>query len=173
MLDLETLNSTVDAAVVSIGAVKFNKNEITSKFYQLVDIESSLKYGTTSGATLKWWFSQPSEVIKEAVDPTAVNLRLTLERFVGFCIKNFNSADNFKYIWGNGAAFDNVILRNAYNKLELQPPWTFRQDMCYRTVKNLYPEVKLDRSGVHHNALDDAISQANHLIEINKIINIL
>jgi hypothetical protein len=71
-------------------------------------------------------------------------------------------------LWGNGAAFDNVILASAYRALRLTPPWKFYNDRCYRTMKAAYSDVKMPRTGTHHNALDDAISQANHLIEIWK-----
>jgi exodeoxyribonuclease VIII len=43
-------------------------------------------------------------------------------------------------------------------------PWRHWNDRCYRTVKSLYPDVKLERVGTHHNAVDDAESQARHLI---------
>jgi exodeoxyribonuclease VIII len=45
-------------------------------------------------------------------------------------------------------------------------PWQFWNSRCYRTVKSLYPDNKLKRSGTYHNAVDDAESQARHLIEL-------
>jgi hypothetical protein len=69
-------------------------------------------------------------------------------------------------VWGNGAAFGNVILRSAYAACGLLPPWEFWNDRCYRTLKNLRPDIKLERSGTHHNALDDAITQAEHAVVI-------
>jgi inhibitor of KinA sporulation pathway (predicted exonuclease) len=35
-------------------------------------------------------------------------------------------------------------------------------------VKNLHPEITMNRTGTHHNALDDARNQAQHLIDIFK-----
>jgi exodeoxyribonuclease VIII len=69
-------------------------------------------------------------------------------------------------IWGNGASFDNVILANAYRRNDLNIPWKYYNDRCYRTMKSLAPHIKMEREGTHHNALSDAISQANHLIRI-------
>ena len=70
-------------------------------------------------------------------------------------------------VWGNGASFDNPILANAYRAVNLDPPWRFWNDRCYRTVKSMFGKnVKLERIGEHHNALDDAKSQADHLIRI-------
>ena len=69
-------------------------------------------------------------------------------------------------LWGNGASFDNAILSTAYELCELETvqPWRFYNDRCYRTVKSLYPEVAMVRTGTYHNALDDAESQALHLL---------
>lgn len=67
-------------------------------------------------------------------------------------------------VWGNGAAFDNVILASAYRRVTAGTPWQYWNDRCYRTVKALHPDVPMQRTGDHHNALDDAISQAHQLI---------
>jgi len=69
-------------------------------------------------------------------------------------------------VWGNGAAFDNVILASAYRQANITQPWLFWNDRCYRTVKALSPAVTMQRNGTHHNALDDAESQARHLIDM-------
>jgi exodeoxyribonuclease VIII len=70
-------------------------------------------------------------------------------------------------LWGNGAAFDNVILRNSYVRCSIEAPWQFWQDRCFRTVASSSP-MKRVAEGVAHNALDDAITQAKHLIKICK-----
>jgi hypothetical protein len=69
-------------------------------------------------------------------------------------------------IWGNGASFDNAILAEAYDCARIDRPWKYWNDRCYRTMKNQFPLVPFRRSGTHHNALDDARSQAEHLMEI-------
>jgi hypothetical protein len=78
-------------------------------------------------------------------------------------------------IWGNGAAFDNVILRSLYESFGQRAPWSYSQDRCYRTFKSLpgapNPETKAIY-GVEHNALDDAIGQALHMKEVCKCLGI-
>jgi exodeoxyribonuclease VIII len=79
-------------------------------------------------------------------------------------------------IWGNGATFDNVVLRSAYASVGLKPHWHFRGDKCYRTVINLLPEDKrpaFERHGTHHNALDDAITQARHLQRCMYVLHLM
>lgn len=70
-------------------------------------------------------------------------------------------------IWGNGATFDNMILRNAYLATGQRQPWNFRDDVCFRTVKYLFP-LKKEFQGVRHHALDDARNQAKYLIKAVK-----
>jgi len=53
----------------------------------------------------------------------------------------------------------------------MERPWYFWNDRCYRTMKSLYPQIPMERDGVHHNALDDAISQARHLMAILKCMS--
>ena len=48
----------------------------------------------------------------------------------------------------------------------IKPAWPYRNNRCYRTLKGLLPAIELERSGTHHNALDDAITQARHLQKI-------
>ncbi len=71
-------------------------------------------------------------------------------------------------VWGNGATFDNVLTRVAMEKCGIYVPWAFWQDKCYRTVKGAHPDIELVREGTAHKAIDDALSQAKHLIAINE-----
>ena len=70
-------------------------------------------------------------------------------------------------LWGNGADFDNVIIGSLFDTFGLVKPWSYGKNRCYRTMKRMFGEnVPLVHQGVHHNGLDDAITQAVHLQEI-------
>lgn len=69
-------------------------------------------------------------------------------------------------VWGNGSDFDNTLLAAAYDACQLTLPWNFWSNRCYRTLKNLRPEIKLVNPGTAHNALDDSKAQAQHLMEM-------
>jgi len=160
MLDLETLGNKPGAVIVAIGAVKFNGDEILSSFYERVDAESCVKAGLTlDTSTVMWWLKQSDEARAEIVKP-GMPLTEALTMFTAWI------GDPNLEVWGNGAAFDNVILAGAYDALGMERPWYFWNDRCYRTMKSLHPEIPMERDGVHHNALDDAISQARHLMAI-------
>lgn len=175
MLDLETLDTAPTAVVLSIGAVAFDpySNEIGETFY--VESDSAAhqqKNGRTiSGATVRWWMQQSEEARKvfgalpELGTPTNTALRMFTD-FVGR-----NGQDNVK-VWGNGADFDNVILGSLFESYGMPRPWSYSKNRCYRTMKNIGigPRRPKDREGVHHNALDDAITQAKHLQEIFKCL---
>lgn len=76
------------------------------------------------------------------------------------------------HIWGNGADFDNVILTNAYRAVGISRPWEPYHDRCYRTLKNLRRDIHLYRTGTHHNALYDAITQAEHAVRLLQAVHI-
>jgi exodeoxyribonuclease VIII len=69
-------------------------------------------------------------------------------------------------IWSCGADFDLPILNHLYAVTGKQAPWKYANSRCYRTLKNLATGVEMERSGVHHNALADAKSQAAHAIKL-------
>jgi DNA polymerase III epsilon subunit-like protein len=166
MVDLETMDNKPTAAITAIGAVAFDPDtgELGERFYVKVDLQTSMDAGlTVSADTINWWLMQADEPRKEMARK-GHPLPFVLEQFSEFLRP-------YQFVWGNGAAFDNAILQTAYAKVGQPLPWKFWNDRCYRTVKSMYPDVKLERVGNLHNALDDAVSQATHLIAIYKEIN--
>jgi len=164
MVDIETLSSAPDAAIVAIGAVTFNDGSIPAKdfvrqtFTMAIHARSAqITGGRISGDTVAWWLQQP-EAARMALfdDPQTMT-----EALAGFSqwVKGQGEAPR---LWGNGASFDNVALRSAYDRAMMDTPWEFRADRCYRTLKALRPDIPFEPHGTHHNALDDAFAQATH-----------
>lgn len=169
MLDLETLGTGPNAAILSIGAVKFDleKGEVSpDRFYVTVDLENSIDLGAVIDAsTIKWWMGQSSEARGQFLVPG-----LQLADALNKLTKWIGEQDGMR-VWGNGATFDNVLIRNAYQMAGVTCPWKYWNDMCYRTIKNLYPNVGItNRIGTYHNAVDDAQTQAEHIIRIFQTI---
>jgi hypothetical protein len=160
MLDLETWDTGNDAVIVSIGACKFNADDILDRFHVAIDPASSQRFGLKIGAACMLWWLDPErdEARRNWLALPKVELEPALYGFAGWA----TSGQPIAAMWGNGSTFDNVILRSSYNAVGLEYPVKFWQDHCYRTAKS-YTDVALVREGVHHNALDDAISQAKHL----------
>jgi len=164
MVDLETMGTSNNAAIIAIGAVIFNEKNILDYFYQNIDLASSVERGLKMDpGTVTWWLEQDVKA-RAALREDRQPLPVVLDNLSRWAAKDRDISEI--ELWGNGAAFDNVILRNAYKACGLIPFWLFRGDRCFRTIKALYPGVPMDRIGTHHNALDDAKTQALHLIKI-------
>ena len=167
MLDLETMGTGPTAAIMAIGAVEFDLQAKTPgrEFYEVVDLDSAMKAGgTVDASTILWWMQQ-SDAAREAFKRPGIEIRSALGLFAMWV---FNCGGSSASVWGNGAAFDNVILRSAYDRLGLTAPWSFRNDRCFRTVKAMHPAIDWPYQGTAHNALADAKSQAVYLMEVVK-----
>ena len=174
MLDLETLDTTSSAVVISIGAVAFDPhtNALGDRFYVEMTEDTAAQQArgrTISGDTVRWWMQQSEaarRVFSESIDGVdRVSTIKALSLFDHFVAAN---GGRDVELWGNGADFDNIILGTLYDSFGLRKPWSYSRNRCYRTMKNLGigPRRPLVREGTHHNALDDAITQAVHLQEI-------
>lgn len=167
MLDLETLSSRPNAAVVSIGAVEFSAEGIGKEFYTVLARGDQVGYGRHIDAgTIDWWVQQ-SEAARAVFKERPVALDRGLADFSFFCANAARQGTEQAphqglEVWGYGSDFDNVVLSGLYEAVGLTRPWAYRGSRCYRTLLNLAKglvEVP-PRSGVHHNALDDAVYQA-------------
>jgi hypothetical protein len=169
MVDLETLaQEDPHAAIVSIGAQGFRRHAqvMLDSFEVNIDLQSSLDSGgVVDGDTIRWWMLQRSDEEREhAFGGSCTSLREALEAFQRFLDAQPGSVT----VWGNGAAFDNVKLSNAYRRLGMPIPWHFRNDRCYRTIKAEAAEVKYPREQIAHCALADARAQVEHLFAIDR-----
>ena len=170
MLDLETMGNGNRAAIIAIGAVAFNSTGVKERFYQQVRLDMSVDVGMEMDAsTVLWWLQQSDDARSAFKDNEKAG---SLCDALGEFARWYASVGGVE-VWGNGAAFDNTILSAAYRLTCIEQPWKFWNDRCYRTLKAMYPQMKMVRSGTHHNAVDDAHSQANHLIQICNAIGVI
>lgn len=163
MLDLETLGTGANSAIISIGACRFDpdSSSVYDTFHGVISKESCFAIGMTADPdTIKWWDGQSAEAKAGSYEhPNPTDIYPVLLAFSDWMNKDSE-------IWGNGSDFDNAMLAEAYRKAGIPLPWKFWNNRCYRTMKNQFPDVAMSRHGTHHNALDDAISQAKHLCKI-------
>lgn len=169
MVDLETMGKESNAAIIAIGAVKFDPKarQITDRFYSRVDLQSCIDAGLTlSASTIMWWLQQ-SESARNEFKGVLPTLTIALKGFTSWMHKMPGEIDKNR-VWGNGATFDNVILTNAYAAAKMERPWSYKGDRCYRTIKALFPNVPLPQGlGLTgHRADHDAEFQAIHLMNI-------
>lgn len=167
MLDLEIMGNGPTAAIVAIGAVAidFDALQTGPRFYHRVTLKSALETGGTIDAdTVLWWMRQSDDARREITRDGAIHINESLYAFEQYLCGLEPDKSQIK-VWGNGAAFDNVILRGAYQRVSYDAPWDWRNDRCYRTLKSLHHAMPFERIGTQHNALDDALSQAKHLLK--------
>lgn len=161
MLDLETMSTRSNAAIASIGAVKFSVEDgIIDEFYRTIDLRTCKAHGLHfDQETIDWWKQQSPEAQKALAKDT-ISLTQALDEFSEWYGRKSLPT------WGNGAGFDNVIVENAYRAIGGKRPWLPWEDRCYRTMKNIVQIPIDEREGVFHNALDDARHQTKHLLKI-------
>lgn len=156
MVDLETLGREPGAAILSIGAVTFDREGIHDTFYRNIDLESCAEARLdVDMETLAWWLDQGDDA--QDVLQGGGDLEEALIDFADF----YGDAEE---IWANSPSFDCEILGYAYDLLNLEQPWGFRDERDYRTLRELPGAVWVDRQGTHHNALDDAKHQAKKVV---------
>lgn len=171
MIDLETLGTQPGSVILSIGAVLFDPKQpvdtcVGSRFYAVINQASCIDAGLkTDPNTVKWWEGQSEDarkVLTESIDMTAsAQLFSTLQMLSRFVKEDMR-------VWSNGAAFDQPLLDVAYNAVGLPLPWKYWNSRCYRTITNLHPNRKEmePQTVLAHNALEDAIWQAKHMVAI-------
>jgi DNA polymerase III epsilon subunit-like protein len=170
MIDLETLATSPDAAILTIGAVRFDPfsdgvgDSEKEQFYAKVDLDSCNDINlTVSDDTINWWATQSEEAREEAFSQTG---RIRIEDAF---------ADLYKFCWGaervwsNGAAFDIVICETVFNRIHKKIPWNFWQVRDVRTMFDLSIDPKRPKVTAH-NALADAVAQAQG---VQKVCNTL
>lgn len=171
MLDLETLGTRPGDAVISVGAAMFDRKTRTigPVFHANVDMEHAFAAGlTATGGTLKWWFEQSDEARQQAT-ANPHNLTDVLMGLAEFITDGDYGVNRDIKVWGNGAAFDNPILRTVYERCGMATPWEHWNDRCFRTLRAendptraLQPEFE----GTRHNASQDAVHQAKWAINM-------
>ena len=185
MLDLETMGLSNNAAIIAIGCVAFQHNLETCEstlidtFYKNVNLASAVKCGLVMEPdAVLWWLQQSEEARNEIVlrDLEALPITEALAQFTVWVNKTTKTHPTEQYkIWGNGADFDLVLLKEAYRLcLHMQAPWGFRSQRCYRTLLAEYKHlltVPPPTNPNKHNALADAIYQADILWVLRNMIN--
>lgn len=177
-IDLETIGTGSCAGIIALGAVRFDRNKTCQKFtdprdrfYVNFDIERTFRQGLCDTSDIKafsFWLSQPKEA-QEALLSKPERLKDGLRQFAHW-IREVHWGRSIAAdvrVWGNGNTFDNVILRNAYDAVKVRVPWGWKQDMDMRTLMHVAEQMMhlpvIPRVGTHHNALDDAMYQANKI----------
>lgn len=161
MIDLETMGTTPEAAVLSIGAVYFDLNtgELGPDTHIKLDFVSACKDRMMDPDTVKWWLTQDEEAQKALL--RGANVASQADAIT--TLSGFLWASDI-VVWGNGATFDISILENWFRQRGHFIPWKFYNVRDMRTVVAMAEDIiskdDIPFQGVKHDALDDAKHQA-------------
>lgn len=171
MLDIETMGTGQNAAILSIGACYFDPltGDIGETFHEQINLDS---YGEIDASTVIWWMKQDDEARSKFYDNgKARHINEVLQDFAKFVKPK-------SQVWGNGIAFDNVKIDNTYRNRGLKTPWDLWNDRDVRTmvelgkIKGVDPKRDLPFEGVKHDALADSIHQAKYVSLIYQVLSV-
>ena len=136
MLDIETLATTPDAVVMSVGVVKFDPHTGTpyNKTLWRPDIDEQTERDRhVSESTLEWWAKQPDHIQEDAFsDEGRIPVTEFMKELNRYCV-------GMEKIWCQGPQFDMLILENLYIQWGHHFGWQFWQVMDCRTLFQLMP----------------------------------
>lgn len=161
MVDIETLSTKTNAAILTIGAIKFKRYmsvkplDKMDTFYTRITLDSCKAIGlSTDKKTIQWWNKQSTEARDEIFSPdNRVSIQEGLQDFADWYPKD-------AIFWAHGITFDAVILENAFRKCNIEVPWNFWK---LRDTRTLFDITHVTREPIHkddeHNALCDCYRQ--------------
>jgi hypothetical protein len=171
-VDIETLATSNDAAVIAIGVAFFNADGVIEKFDFPIMPDDWI--GKIDNDTVSWWMQQ-SDAARRATFGGSYTAG-----GAAALITNLFGIHSPKTVWANDPDFDLTILRTWWAALKphagAQPPFHFRQHRSYRTIKDLASRAGFVYSPVsegestRHRAGDDAARQALYIIEATKFL---
>ena len=155
MVDFETLGTTPDSFILSVGAAVFVPSENQIIKYPIYRTLSSVgqKDRKIDPKTVAWWMNQP---IKPPMNGT-YDLYTAL---YDLC-KTYQEY-GCSHLWANGTDFDIPLMHHAMNSFSIATPWKYSDVKDYRTLRKLLPHIPRPENPSLHNAYEDAKSQALH-----------
>lgn len=174
MFDLETAGTRSNAAIMQIGACIFDDEtgEISAKFIRNVNLQSGIDAGlTVDGHVIRWWMRQGDKAIASLENPAPVDLKEAIADFHEFIIQEVENHE--KLVAYCHANFDFPILISACDATgTITRVIKYTQLADVRTIVRLayrgsivdHP-CKNGNTGVRHNALDDAVFQAQYITD--------
>jgi hypothetical protein len=169
MIDLETYSTLPNAAILTLGAVKFNREDDCKKiedmevFYRKIDLDSNTNRHIDEN-TVEWWKKQSIEAKNEALGPGGIKLKKALKEF-----SNWYGESNC--IWSHGDDFDTVIISDAMRNCNVEIPWKFYETRDTRTLFDLAKvyNYQLPQASKHHALYDCHRQIAGVLMALRKL----
>ena len=168
MIDLETLATSPDAALLTIGACKFNPHgaDIHSTYYERIILETQEGYDRVINEdTLSWWSQQDKQIQEDAFGEgeDRIDLKDAMKKLYTFGLGTSN-------VWSHGSIFDVVIVEDVCRSFQQAVTWKFWEVRDTRTLFDL-ADISVRIEG-KHNALTDAVAQAKAVQQAYKKLKV-
>ena len=163
VVDLETLDTRPNAAVLSVGVAFVKTCAVVDAIELRLDLSEQLMLGrTVSASTLEWWLDGAKA---DAQRHTASLPRYALSTALESIEARVRAYGGPKgaFIWGNSPSFDCAILASLYAAAGMPPWWGYSQEMDLRTLRK-FGLVKWQQPLIAHTALHDAQAEAEELV---------
>ena len=159
MIDLETLGTTADTVILTVGAIKFDPLTDAQPYadmYHRLNVDQQTLLGRTiDDSTIEWWGKQDAEIWEEALGD---DNRVDIDDFIRDLQKWVVGVD---VIWAQGYGFDITILDDLLLSKGHNKPWNFWNIRDSRTLFQLMPQdPRKAMAFAAHNALEDCKAQA-------------
>lgn len=177
-LDLETLSTREDAAIIQIGCCIPNFDRVYLMEGISPEFEVTIRYEDCLSSefhkdhdTMNWWEKQ-SPLARNAVFSGQDTYVDALDQ-LKFWLDSVTIMGAQVAIWGNGSDFDNRLLAYTADSLGYHRLWNFRNNRDLRTLKALYPlSIEADASEIKHTALGDARYEARLIDAIRTVYDL-
>ncbi len=158
VLDLETMGTRPDSAVMSIGAVCIETGE---EFYKVITNPS----GYCDPETARWWMRQ-ADAVREAVCVVGESEGLVTLLFRRWLddLRDADPDNRDLRIWGT-EGFDTTVLDSLYGRVGTHPPWMYYE---VRGLETAFELLGVDKNvvpwaGTQHIAIECARHAADAL----------
>jgi len=169
MIDIETIGKGRRAAILSIGYVRFGPDgprlETACEFRPRLGEQLERLDRDVDASTIIWWLEQTARPWQDDLPTTPC------EEIIHHMHNHMGKADE---IWAKPPQFDLAIINSLCEDCNLDTPWHWRKERCFRTVKAFAPahcHLPPLPDGEKHGALADAIHQASEAALMLKWLN--
>lgn len=174
MLDIETLSTFPNAAVIAVALVVMEDGK-PQKDWKARGwfINPELAIGHRDPATMEFWNAQPNQVksLVFAGNDSPREALQSISAFVGSIIGDHDSKDY--RVYADPSNFDFPILRYQFQQSGIVFPWYWRRERCMGSMHKMIEEewgFKIAHVGppeeFKHHPIHDAIAQMHELNNI-------
>lgn len=162
MLDFETFGNGKNKCLSQVGAIYFNNTtgELGQAFKANIDARTHVALGAQIDAeTVYWWLQQSNEARASVATGELRDVKSVLTELNEFLRPA-------KRIWSH-ATFDFVTLQESLKQCGIKPSFRYSVGLDLRTLTYLggVKVDKVERTGVHHDALEDCKHQVKYCVQ--------